>query len=103
MLFSGPLNPLISGGGGIFPPYLGYLLPLAITKHTTFPKFSPEIIPRIRPKTTPFPEKWEHACPPLCIQVGGGGGGGQGREREGVVVFNIYPHQMTNSHWDRCH
>ena len=46
-------------------PYLGYWLPLATTKNTPFSWFSRESFPRLRPKNTPFPRKWDR--PPYAF------------------------------------
>ena len=62
-------------GKRIYPLYLGYWLPWAITKNTPFSGLSREISPRLRPKYPPFPRKWECACGPLMHSSGGGGGG----------------------------
>ena len=55
-------------------PYLGYWLPLAITKNTPFPYFLGKSS-RDYGQNTPFPEKMGtpmHAAP-LCIRLGGPG------------------------------
>ena len=66
-LCSSPIN---------WTPYLGYWLPLAITKNTPFSWFSREIFPRLRPKNTPLSRgKWERACSPLLHLSGGPGSG----------------------------
>ena len=75
MLIPHHLNPLsrekdIQG----YTPYLGYWLPLAITKNTPFFWFSREIFPRLRPKITPLsPENGNAHAASLCIRVGGRG------------------------------
>ena len=75
-----PIEP--GGGGGTYahspspkPPYLGYWLPLAITKNTPFSGLSREIFPRLLPKNTPLSrENGNTHEAPSCIRVGGGGG-----------------------------
>ena len=59
------------------PPYLGYWLPLAITKNAPFSWFSREIFPRLRPKNYPLSRVNGNAhAAPLCIRVGAGRGRG---------------------------
>ena len=54
------------------PPYLGYWLPLALTKkHPLFLVISGNLPENTAKKYPPFPRKWERACGPLCIRVGG--------------------------------
>ena len=67
------LNPLTLGKG--YTPYLGYWLPLAVTKHTPSFGLSQEIFPRLKPKKYPlFPENMGTCMlHPYAFEFGGGG------------------------------
>ena len=54
-------------------PYLGYWLPLAITKKKKILVFSGNLPETTAKKTPPFWRKWERACGPLMHSSGGPG------------------------------
>ena len=67
------------------PPYLGYWLPLAITKTHPFPGFLGKSFRDYGQKRPPFPRKWECTCCPLMHSSGGPGG----RNDEFVYIQEI--------------
>ena len=97
MLIPHHLNPLSRKKKDNYTPYLGYWLPLAVTKNTPLSGLSWEIFPRLQPPNAPLSRENGHThVAPLCSWVGGGGGGvcatchQEWLDYNGVILCGLY-------------